>query len=88
MSRSKEEIQSVGRQMCRVHLVVSKCLREDVNRKDSGRTQATATSKAHTEVEELTREAEKQPEKWEEAQESLGQGRSCERPAVKESKSC
>lgn len=35
MSRSKEEIQRVGRQMCRVHLVVSKCLREDVSRKES-----------------------------------------------------
>ena len=35
MSRSKEETQRVGRQMCRVHLVVSKCLGEDVNRKES-----------------------------------------------------
>lgn len=62
--------------MQRAHLVISMALEEDVSGKEStGRTQATAPSKAWPAVEEMSRKAEKWAEKWEEAQESLGQGR-------------
>lgn len=76
--------------MCRVHLVVSKSLGEDVNRKESHRQNPGNNNlkSVYTEVEGLTRETEKWREQWEETQESLGQGRSFERPVVKPSKSC